>query len=539
MAHIDPTDIRRYHEFTKHRPDRYAPGPGFMDWATQPDPFRVFRNAPRLELPLPGHTLDILFEELRRSAPITPRPLDRDNLAILFELALGLSAWKVHGSTRWALRCNPSSGNLHPTESYLVCPALPGLPAGVHHYLSRDHLLERRAEPDPAAWAAAFPDGGVCVGLASIHWREAWKYGARAYRYCQHDAGHAMAALRYAAAALGWQTRLLDQWGDNDIARLLGLDRDEDFQDAEREAPDALLWIGPELKALAPDDMLGALADAQWHDTANRLSARHLHHWAAIDGAEAAAHKPRTAPLPLFQPPALPPLPPAPVALLAAALFRQRRSAVAFDGYTCIPAPVFFGMLDALLPRAGIPPWDVLPWEPCAHPVLFVHRVAGLPPGLYALPRTPDAEAALRDAMRTDWVWETVPDCPAHLPLRLLLPFDTQRLAELVSCHQEIAADSAFSLGMLAEFDAALKRGPWWYRCLHWEAGVLGHVLYLEAEAAGVRGTGMGCFFDDEMHTLLGLRDDRFQTIYHFTVGGPVEDKRLSTLPPYAHLTGR
>ena len=43
--------------------------------------------------------------------------------AVLFELALGLSAWKEYGGSRWALRCNPSSGNLHPTEAYVVAGA--------------------------------------------------------------------------------------------------------------------------------------------------------------------------------------------------------------------------------------------------------------------------------------------------------------------------------------------------------------------------------------------------------------------------------
>ena len=33
---------------------------------------------------------------------------------------MGLSAWKAYGGNRWALRCNPSSGNLHPTEGYLL-----------------------------------------------------------------------------------------------------------------------------------------------------------------------------------------------------------------------------------------------------------------------------------------------------------------------------------------------------------------------------------------------------------------------------------
>jgi hypothetical protein len=68
---------------------------------------------------------------------------------------------------------------------------------------------------------------------------------------------------------------------------------------------------------------------------------------------------------------------------------------------------------------------------------------------------------------------------------------------------------------------------------------VLGQVLYLEAEAAGVRGTGIGCFFDDAMHALLGLEGDAFQSLYHFTVGGPVEDPRLATLAPYAGRSRR
>jgi hypothetical protein len=62
---------------------------------------------------------------------------------------------------------------------------------------------------------------------------------------------------------------------------------------------------------------------------------------------------------------------------------------------------------------------------------------------------------------------------------------------------------------------------------------MIGQVLYLEAGAAGVRGTGIGCFFDDPVHDLLGLETGQFQSLYHFTVGHPVEDTRLTTLPAY------
>jgi hypothetical protein len=71
------------------------------------------------------------------------------------------------------------------------------------------------------------------------------------------------------------------------------------------------------------------------------------------------------------------------------------------------------------------------------------------------------------------------------------------------------------------------------YRRLFWETGVIGQVLYLEAEAFGVRATGIGCFFDDPVHQVLGFSDATYQLLYHFTTGGPVEDPRLTTLPPY------
>lgn len=47
---------------------------------------------------------------------------------------------------------------------------------------------------------------------------------------------------------------------------------------------------------------------------------------------------------------------------------------------------------------------------------------------------------------------------------------------------------------------------------------MIGQLLYLEAKAAGLRSTGIGCFFDDPVHELLGLEGTAFQDLYHFTV---------------------
>jgi SagB-type dehydrogenase family enzyme len=140
-------------------------------------------------------------------------------VAELLRCSLGLSAWKSIQGTRWALRVNPSSGNLHPTEGYVVWDA------GVFHYAADAHVLERRGTLDRQAWDA-WAGGAILVGLTSIHWREAWKYGERAYRYCQHDLGHAIAAVRFAAALLGWRMAVLPGWSDAQVAALLGIDRE-------------------------------------------------------------------------------------------------------------------------------------------------------------------------------------------------------------------------------------------------------------------------------------------------------------------------
>src|SRR5260370_7662089 len=90
---------------------------------------------------------------------------------------------------------------------------------------------------------AAFPEDSFLVGLSSIHWREAWKYGERAFRYCQHDVGHALGTLRFAAAALGWKLFLFDRV--DAMSQLLGLDRNADSAGAEREHPEPLPVVVP------------------------------------------------------------------------------------------------------------------------------------------------------------------------------------------------------------------------------------------------------------------------------------------------------
>lgn len=514
--------VLAYHEQTKHRLDRYARGPETLDWDGQPDPFRRYAGAPVEMLPLTADTVAVTWEQLFEAQGVAVRPLDRTGVGLLLELSFALSAWKRHGPDRWAVRCNPSSGNLHPTEAYLLVRGATGLDDGLYHYAPREHALERRcrlADGIGEAQPRAF------VALTAIHWREAWKYGERAFRYCQLDAGHALGALRYAAAVLGWRLRPVPL-DDTALAQLLGLDRDADFMDAEREAPELLYEL---VAADAPPADPAAWTGTDWRGRANRLDRHPMYRWPVIDAVAAATRAPA---LPEAPPPAMAPAvhaPPPGDGQPAAQLIRRRRSAQRFDGRRAMTAVQFSRLATALADPARLP-LDAWPGAPRVHPVLFLHRVDGFAPGAYLLARNGNVDA-LRAALAPGLAWQPA----AGLPLYLLA--ENTALAgtlRTLSCHQALGSDCGFAVAMLAEFEPQLADAPWRYRDLYRECGLLGQLLYLEAEAAGLAGTGIGCYFDDAVHQLLELADRRFQVLYHFTVGHPLPDPRIESEPPYA-----
>jgi len=543
--------VLNYHERTKHHLDHYARSLEYLDWANQPDPFRHYDGAPCIALEHGDDAEGPLYQDLYAS-PIVASPITHQSISRLFYYSMALSAWKkVPGGNAWSLRVNPSSGNLHPTESYLVIgpQASPGISSGLYHYNSYHHALETRRPFDKHLWqalACTIPENGFFIGLSSIYWREAWKYGERAYRYCNHDVGHALGAIAIAAGALGWRARLVDNLTDIEISILLGI---EDQAGPEAEHVDCLIVVYPNKKRdeiKIPQDQLLQNISAQTLEKIqhislpgeiNQLSESH-HAWPIIEEVSVAARKTQGQSTDRssrdFQSPVKDAVLPQCNAT-AFRIIRQRRSAVAMDGETTMERPVFFSLLERLQFGRSLL-FDCLPWPPNISLFLFVHRVKDLEQGLYVLVRQDSHEASLRQSTHSDFLWEKPPGSPENLCLYLLAPQDVKQAAKVISCHQDIAADGVFSLGMLARFDAVNNTGAHFYPRLFWETGLIGQLLYLEAEAAGMRSTGIGCFFDDVMHEALGIKDQSWQSLYHFTVGGALEDLRLQTDLAYAHL---
>lgn len=529
--------IDTYHEATKHHFHRYARSPGYMDWANQPTPFRRYENAVQTELPFCSREPDAAFADLFTVSQQPGQMICLDAIATFFEFSLALSAWKQGGGSRWPLRVNPSSGNLHPTECYLIVPKVPGLTGGVYHYNPLAHALEQRAALDETAWHPLcdhFGDSGFLVALSTIFWRESWKYGERAFRYCQLDTGHALAALIFAARLNDWHFNLLGGVADSDIAQLLGFDRTP-WHPNEDETAELICWVSTQpIDDSDTRDVvsqhLGQFADMAFLGDPNPLSPKTVA-WPIINQAASATEKGPTHET--EQPLADQRLIFAESEVTAASVIRGRRSAVRFDPNRSIDGSTLEEILGRTIACRHMPPFNAAAVLQQVEAVVFVHRVRGLSPGIYLLKRQKGAIENLKAAWHADFLWRRV---AGQLPLWQLSEEDVSDLAATLSCHQDIAGHSAFAVAMIAPYEHLLRQGPHHYRRLHWECGMIGQVLYLAAEAHGLRGTGIGCFFDDEVHRLLGIQDKSYQVFYHFTVGHPIEDDRLSTLPAYHHL---
>jgi SagB-type dehydrogenase family enzyme len=529
--------IHQYHEQTKHRPDRYARSLGYMEWSSQPCPFRSYEGGERIELDYRLRAGGALYDEVMAGVHCPPEAVDLASLSSLLRDSLALSAWKRMAGNTWTLRVVPSSGNLHPTEAYLLLPPLAGaveVPA-LYHYAPYPHTLERRRDLDAAAWQAftdSMPPGSFLIGLTSIFWRESWKYGERAFRYCQHDLGHVIAALDCAARLLGWHVRLQSDCPQALLDRLLAVD---DQSGPEAESGACLLAVVPidgiEAEKDPPLAALEDLAQGLTSGVANRLSPYH-HHWPLIDQVATASKDScrRTACPKTLRRGAAIDLE-ALRSCSARQIIHQRRSAVAFDPEASLSREQAQQIWRRLLPSATAFWSELLPWPACVSLLIQVHRVEGLAPGTYLLLRDPGHASSLRQLLPA-CAWEAC-DVPGLIRLRA---GDERGEARDIACEQGLAADSCFTVAMLADFESMLSEDTCQaYAQMYWECGALGQICYLEAEAAGARGCGIGCYLDDALIESLGGLPGTWQDLYHFAIGIPVEDSRLRTADPYSH----
>ncbi len=491
---------REYHEATKHSVESLRRAQHFLDWANMPDPFRHYEGVPVLDLPADPPAPEIpALEVLQGAYGSTPA---RDGPAFLSQLlfySAAISASKRVPSTgdRYALRVNPSSGNLHPTEFHFLTRGLKEWPDGLYHYRPSAHVAEQRARGKFEMNAA----GGlapIVFVLSTIVWREAWKYRDRAYRYCLHDIGHAWQALALAARAMGCDAFAVGNFPDDQVAHLCRLNEDEwpmlivklhgrsiPVCIGEADAVETV-WLGGQANQLSSETIPYARIDAI--------------HSATKRGKSEGSSTPVAEPAPTGSGEITLP-PPASSSRSFGEVVRTRRSALDFIGGR---RSMSLAQLSAVLHAATQPFSADFSGTRFIQLYLYAHRVDGLGPGVYRF-------------------WQE------RAELEQIKSGDQRVAAAGLSLGQDLAGNASVAFSMIGDLErAARMHGDRGYRYVHFEAGAIGHRLYVAAEALGLGATGIGAFYDDEVHAYLNLAPSQGQVVYHFAIGYPVRDPRLS-----------
>ena len=472
---------REYHQATKHSVESLQRSAHFLDWANMPDPFRHYEGVPVLDLP---------------ADPPVPsvETTDANGAAFLSRLLFysgAISASKRVPSTgfRYGLRVNPSSGNLHPTEFHFITRGLKDWPDGLYHYRPSSHMAEQRALGNFTAIAPGI-DAPVLFVLTSIAWREAWKYRDRAYRYCLHDIGHAWQSLAIAARSMGCESFAAGHFADDEVAWSCRLSEDE--------WPMLLVGLGGRsIPAREPDAgetvWFGGAANRLSSEMIDYLSIREIHAVTKLDrNGEVEPARSGSGEIRL----------PAAAAWIRsfAEVARTRRSALDFAGGAL---SMSLTQLSAMLAATAEPMFADFAAARLVQLYLYVHRVDGLEPGVYR-----------------HW--------PERGELERLKSGDQRVAAAGLSLRQELAGNACVAFSMIADLERAARAyGDRGYRYAHFEAGAIGQRMYLAAEALGLQATGIGAFFDDDVHRYLGVTPDLGQVVYHFAIGHAVRDPRL------------
>jgi SagB-type dehydrogenase family enzyme len=488
---------REYHESTKHSVESLRRAPHVLDWANMPDPFRHYEGVPVLDLPADPPSPDIPALDVLQGFSGTTAVRDGPTfLSQLLFYSASISASKLVPSTgyRYALRVNPSSGNLHPTEFHFLTRGLKAWPDGLYHYRPSSHMAEQRALGD-LEMKLAGSSAPIVFVLTSIAWREAWKYRDRAYRYCLHDVGHAWQALALTARAIGCESFAVGHFPDDEVAQLCRLPEDE--------WPMLIVELrGGSIPVREPD-----ACETDWYGGhANQLSKERTA-YTRIDGIHGATKLSESACRGISPAEPAPTgsgeitLPPAASSTRAfGEVARMRRSALDFVGGT---QSMSFTQLSAVLAAAIQPQFADFAATRFIQLYLYVHRVYGLEPGLYRL-------------------W------PAPAELERIKSGDQRVAAAGLSLGQDLAGNACVAFSIIGDLDrAARAHGDRGYRYVHFEAGAIGHRLYLAAEAFGLGATGIGAFYDEEVNRYLSLTPGQGRVVYHFAIGYPVHDFRL------------
>ena len=163
----------------------------------------------------------------------TDERLTLEELSFLLWATQGVRELVQEG--RVSRRTVPSGGSRHPFETYLCIQRVRDLKPGLYRYLPLEHKLSLlRTEPDlyqkvNDATNKQNYGGAVIFIWTTIPYRTEWRYSFLSPKLIALDAGHLCQNLYLACTAIGAGTCALDEYDQDKVDRLLGVDGQDEF----------------------------------------------------------------------------------------------------------------------------------------------------------------------------------------------------------------------------------------------------------------------------------------------------------------------
>lgn len=491
MTHNRETEAAwRYHNLTKHSYQSIRADRHYLDWSNQPSPFKIYPSLEPIALPRSlvqtlAPALDVVASAGAEFAGEKKPDLSR--LASILYYSAGVTKHKTYPGGELYFRAAACAGALYPTEVYVVCGDLDGLPAGVYHFNPGDFALRALREGDFRGVLARstgdeprITSAPVTLIFTSISWRSTWKYRDRAYRYHYWDNGMIAANALAMAAAHELPAEVVMGFNEEDVNKLIGID-------GQQELALSLLVLGHTEGVLPDGPSIEDLPEINFDvipisvAPVDYPSIREMHAASSLTRVEEASEWRSAAVTPAIRAVEGEAFP---LALNAGAnpsdaiedVIQRRGSTRRFAR-----KPMPFADLSTIIDCAtrGFTA-DFLQSD--RHSLndiyLIVNRVDGLPPGSYFY----------RGNERV---------------LELLKPGDFSEKAAYLALGQDLAGDACVTFFFMADLKSALEAyGNRGYRAAQMEVGIIGGKMYLGAYSLKRGATGL-TFYDDDVTEFL------------------------------------
>jgi SagB-type dehydrogenase family enzyme len=475
LSNRDIEAARTFHQVTAHSYTSVRAMPHTLDWDNRPLPYKIYPEAGVVvlsrDLELSGVSA---LTAVRGEVPIDLKTsVDLETITRLLFCAGGLTrSLRVDGQPHH-FRAAPSAGALYPIEIYLAATQVEGLEAGLYHFSPADLRLRGLRRGDwrmhlakSAGMGSSILEARALLVMSAIFWRSAWKYRARAYRYCLWDSGTVLANLLAAANADGLQAEVVTCFADSQVEALIEVD-------GEREGVICVVALGrtapareesPELRPLELDTIPLSATEVSYPDLVRIHSASRL---ASSEEAREIAEAP-IEPAHLATPgPAAKPVSLGDEAGMGLGDTILRRGSTRVFAREAIDATELATIMAA---SSGHPQID---FPRLTETYVIVHAVGGLDPGAYYYRRENHA-------------------------FELLKSGDFRAQAGYLCLEQPLGADCSAVIVYMCNLERILASlGNRGYRDAHLEAGLLGGRAYLAAYALERGATGL-TFYDED-----------------------------------------